>query len=63
MERIIFEFNWCDYFTPCPHNNDIMVGSFECESCKNCQKNVIIKAMEPCDYIGKGIGDVECLHN
>lgn len=63
IKIIKYEFTWCDYLTPCPHNNDIMIGSYECESCKHCQKNVIIKAGEPGDYISKGIGEVECLHN
>ena len=34
MTEIKYARNWCDYFTPCPHNKDIMVGSFECSRCE-----------------------------
>lgn len=26
--------NWCDYFTPCEFNPNIMIGSFECSRCE-----------------------------
>lgn len=64
-KEIDFEYTWCDYLTPCPYNNDINVGSYECqEKCEYCAKNIIsnpidYKKYSPCDYqiyqcIGKG---------
>lgn len=29
-----FSYNWCDYFTPCPHKN-CDIGSYECCQCEN----------------------------
>ena len=31
--EIIYEFNWCNYFTPCTHYDDIMVGEYDCATC------------------------------
>lgn len=40
MNIIEYDRTWCDYLTPCPNNQIetedryIMVGSYECYSCK-----------------------------
>lgn len=69
MERIIFEFNWCDYFTPCPHMNDIFVGDFDCSICKHNSSMEIIEPIKTFSeigdaaYIKRGYGCVNCNFN
>lgn len=29
-----FEYTWCDFLTPCPHRENIEIGSFDCSECK-----------------------------
>lgn len=66
MERIIFEFNWCDYFTPCTYMDDRFVGDFDCSICKhNCSMEIIepIKTFSEIGdaaYIKRGYGCVNC---
>lgn len=32
--KMIFEYNWCDYLTPCPYKN-CEIGSYDCSQCEN----------------------------
>ena len=34
MEKIEGEYNWCDFFTPCPYHRCVEVGSFDCYECE-----------------------------
>lgn len=35
-----YEFNWCDFFTPCPHGKDCFVGDYDCTTCPNYDHHV-----------------------
>jgi hypothetical protein len=38
MVEINFEYNWCDYLTPCPYIKNKEVGSYECSTCEYCNE-------------------------
>ena len=63
-----YERTWCDYLTPCPHKEDVMIGSYECENCAYYKSSIEnkFKDYEPCDY-GKYTetvsGIVTCSYN
>ena len=39
--EIEYVYNWCDFFTRCPHK-DCEIGSFECHQCENFISNRLI---------------------
>lgn len=41
MENLLFKFNWCDYFTPCPHGKDCMIGDHTCYTCIHCKSYIV----------------------
>ena len=42
-----FEFNWCEYLTPCPNGQDCMVGEYECQcQCKHFVSSKIIEDLQ-----------------
>ena len=68
-KEIVYEFNWCDYFTPCPHYDDIMVGDYDCFTCRCHQEHRIDKpemtsTSTDCyeNNIGLRKGVVKCSH-
>ena len=65
ITKIIFKYNWCEYFTPCPHYNDIMVGGYDCSECQFCGginlSNIDNIPEDYEKYIKVYIGEVNCL--
>jgi hypothetical protein len=64
MNKFIYFFNWCDYFTMCPHKN-CEIGSYECTQCSNFIDNEIIneekfKTGDYKRYISTKMGIVTC---
>ena len=33
--KMKFEYNWCEYFTPCPYKTGIMIGDYDCSECQH----------------------------
>jgi hypothetical protein len=62
--KIPFTFTWCDYLTPCPHNENVCVGDYDCFSCKYFDKMMITQDIERCggyeQYCLQGTGFVVC---
>ena len=46
MEKtILYQSNWCDYFTPCPHGKECCVGDYDCVTCEHFVKHILIGEM------------------
>ena len=63
VNKIEYEFNWCEFLTPCPNGMDYMVGDFDCGACEFCKKNIVITNVEGEDYkryVDVGSGIVHC---
>lgn len=66
VNKIEYEFNWCEFLTPCPNGMDYMVGDFDCGVCEFCKKNIVITNVEGEDYkryVEVGSGIVHCTFN
>lgn len=72
--NIEFVYNWCDYLTPCPHCENIEVGSYECAHCKHFidsvydieHTNKLVNEMsvgDPRRYAVQYKGIVKCNYN
>lgn len=64
--KIEYEFNWCEFLTPCPNGMGYMVGDFDCGVCEFCKKNIVITNVEGEDYkryVDVGSGIVHCTFN
>ena len=60
-KKIKYQFNWCDYFTQCPHNKDIMVGDYYCTQCQYFIDNKITKHIKADNfYFSVAEGYVYC---
>lgn len=58
-----YNFSWCDFLTPCPHNKGCCVGDYDCLQCKFFVKNEITEQVTiDCykDYFNVGKGIVIC---
>lgn len=64
MSEFEYDFSWCDFLTPCPHNKGCMVGDYDCLNCEFFVKNNIIKSvtLDPYykGYFNIGSGIVTC---
>ena len=52
MKSLKFDYNWCEYLTPCSVHPDIMIGDYECEQCKYFKASNYepIQRKQPGDY-------------
>lgn len=66
MKNIEYKRTWCDYLTPCPHQQNVEVGSFECSKCTcHISLHENTKKFDPCDYARYSYittGYVTCKH-
>jgi hypothetical protein len=62
-KKLKFEFNWCDYKTPCPYKNDIFIGDYDCYTCEHNKEYTILDGItldDKMSYLKIGNGIVIC---
>lgn len=66
MNNFTFKRNWCDYLTPCPYSEGIMIGEHECVSnCPYCkgykeEEGPLVPSTDYSKYFIEWSGEVQC---